>query len=122
MQITIEPYKPDPRYDSDLREGRWRWSVCEGSTTSGVEDTQLDAWRQANATVGRVGPLLPFYGVSNYNKMEARAEAAEAAVVKERAEVDRLRGKVAYLERELSRVAHFWCERRTGESRRTPRE
>jgi hypothetical protein len=28
--------------------------------------------------VGYATPLLPFYGVSNYNKMEARAQAAEA--------------------------------------------
>jgi hypothetical protein len=78
IQITIEAYTPDPRYDSDLSPGRWRWSVVKGSTTSGVEATVLDAWRQANATVGYATPLLPFYGVSNYNKMEARAQAAEA--------------------------------------------
>ena len=85
MQIRIEPYNPDPRYDSDLSPGRWHWSVQRGSTYSGVEATELDAWRQANATVGRVSPLLPYYGVSNYNKMEARALAAEREVARLRA-------------------------------------
>jgi hypothetical protein len=88
IRITIEAYKPDPRYDSDLSPGRWRWSVVDGSTTSGVEATLLEAWRKANATVGYTTPLLPFYGVSNYNKMEARALAALA-------ERDRLRAVIA---------------------------
>ncbi len=100
MIIKIEPYKPTPGVDSDLSTSRWSWSVHDGSVFSGVEESQADAWKAANAIIGRISHLLPFYGANDLQQRALAAEAAlAAALARETAGIARERERVLTLVR-----------------------